>query len=194
MRPGDVNFADLDGNGIINSVDREVIGSAMPTFNGGLTNSFTFGDFDVSLFTTFAVGNDIAAAWRNGLDHMGARDYNALADTYYERWTGPGTSNTVPRITKSAYNLKNSSYFVEDASYLRIKSLTLGYRLPQHWVNRIGLNNVRVFATGVNLYTFTGYSGYDPEASMNTDARSFGVDNLVTPQPRSFMVGLNVNF
>lgn len=194
VRPGDVNFADLDGNGIINSVDREVIGSAMPTFNGGLTNSFTFDDFDVSLFTTFAVGNDIAAAWRNGLDHMGARDYNALADTYYERWTGPGTSNSVPRITKSAYNLKNSSYFVEDASYLRIKSLTLGYRLPQHWVNRIGLNNVRVFATGVNLYTFTGYSGYDPEASMNTDARSFGVDNLVTPQPRSFMVGLNVNF
>lgn len=194
VRPGDINFADLDNNGIINSLDREVIGSALPKFNGGLTNNFNFGDFDVSLFTTFSYGNDVAGAWRNGLDHMGARDYGALADTYHERWTGPGTSNSVPRITKSAYNLKNSSYFIEDASYIRIKSLTLGYRLPTTMAERIGLNNVRVFATGVNLYTFTGYSGYDPEASMNTDARSYGVDNLVTPQPRSFMIGLNVNF
>lgn len=194
VRPGDVKFADLDNNGIINSLDREIIGSALPKFNGGLTNNLNIGDFDVSLFTTFSYGNDIAAAWRNGLDHMGARDYGALADTYHDRWTGPGTSNSVPRVTKSAYNLKNSSYFVEDASYFRIKSLTVGYRLPSTLAQQIGLNNIRVFATGVNLYTFTGYSGYDPEASMNTDARSYGVDNLVTPQPRSFMIGLNVNF
>lgn len=194
VRPGDIKFADLDNNGVINSLDREVIGSALPKFNGGLTNNFTIGDFDISLFTTFSYGNDIAAAWRNGLDHMGARDYGALADTYYDRWTGPGTSNTVPRVTKGAHNLKNSSYFVEDASYFRIKSLTLGYRLPDKVAKQVGLNHIRVFATGVNLYTFTGYSGYDPEASMNTDARSYGVDNLVTPQPRSFMVGLNVNF
>ena len=194
VRPGDVRFKDVDDNGIINSEDMQVIGSALPKFNGGLTNTFNIGAFDVSLFTTFSVGNDIASAWRNGLDHMGARDYNALAKTYYERWTGPGSSNTVPRVTKSGYNLKNSSYYVEDASYLRVKSLTLGYRLPNSWTQGIGLNNVRVFATGVNLLTFTGYTGYDPEASMNTDARSYGVDNLVTPQPRSFMLGVNVNF
>lgn len=194
VRPGDVKFADLDNNGIINSEDTEVIGSALPKFSGGLTNSFNLGAFDLTLFTTFSVGNNIASAWRNGLDHMGARDYNALSDTYHNRWTGPGTSNTVPRVTKSGFNLKNSSYYVEDASYLRVKSLTLGYRLPQTLTQPIGLNNVRVFATGVNLLTFTKYSGYDPEASMNTDARSYGVDNLVTPQPRSFMIGLNVNF
>lgn len=193
-RPGDMIFADLDENGIINSEDRQVIGSALPKFSGGLTNTFTLGAFDIALFTTFSVGNDIASAWRSGLDHMGARDYNALANSYYDRWTGPGTSNTVPRVTKSGYNLKNSSYYVEDASYFRVKSLTLGYRLPNTWTQQIGLNNVRVFATGVNLLTLTDYSGYDPEASMNTDARSYGVDNLVTPQPRSFMVGLNVNF
>lgn len=194
VRPGDAKFADLDNNGIINSLDREVIGSALPKFNGGLANNFAVGDFDISLFTTFSYANDIAAAWRNGLDHMGARDYGALADSYHDRWTGPGTSNTVPRVTKSAYNLKNSSYFIEDASYFRIKSLTVGYRLPSRLAQQVSLNNIRVFATGVNLYTFTGYSGYDPEASMNTDARSYGVDNLVTPQPRSFMIGLNVNF
>lgn len=194
VRPGDVKFMDLDNNGIINSEDREVIGSALPDFSGGLTNSFTMGAFDIALFTTFSVGNNIASAWRNGLDHMGARDYNALAETYHNRWTGAGTSNTVPRVTKNGYNLKNSSYYVEDASYFRIKSLTLGYRLSNSLTKPIGLNNVRVFATGVNLVTFTGYSGYDPEASMNTDARSYGVDNLVTPQPRSFMIGLNVNF
>src|SRR5690606_5372999 len=87
VRPGDVKFADLDNNGIINSLDREIIGSALPKFNGGLTNNFVVGDFDISLFTTFSYGNDIAAAWRNGLDHMGSRDYGALADTYHDRWT-----------------------------------------------------------------------------------------------------------
>ena len=194
VRPGDAKFLDKDNNGIINSEDLTVIGSALPKFNGGLTNNFMIGAFDVSLFTTFSVGNDVAAAWRNGLDHMGARDYNQLADSYHHRWTGPGTSNTVPRVTKSGYNLKNSSYFIEDASYFRVKSLTVGYRLPTTLTQSIGLSNVRVYATGVNLLTFTGYSGYDPEASMNVDARSYGVDNLVTPQPRSFMVGLNVNF
>lgn len=194
VRPGDVIFADLDNNGVINSEDRGVIGSAMPDFSGGITNTFRLGAFDASIFATFSVGNDIASAWRNGLDHMGARDYNNLADTYYDRWTGPGTSNWTPRVTKSGYNLKNSSYYVEDASYLRIKSLTVGYTLPSGLTQRIGMDHLRVYATAVNLLTFSDYSGYDPEASMNTDARSFGVDNLVTPQPRSFMIGLNVNF
>ncbi|MBK1438882.1 TonB-dependent receptor [Parapedobacter sp. ISTM3] len=194
VRPGDMKFADLDGNGIINSLDQTVIGNSQPKFSGGLTNTLQVKDFDFSLFTTFSFGNDVAAAWRTGLDHLGATDYGGLADSYYGRWTGPGTSNTVPRATKSSFNLKNSNYFVEDGSYLRIKSLTVGYRLPNRFVQQIGLSGLRVYATGVNLYTFTSYSGYDPEASATSDARDFGMDNLVTPQPRSYMLGLTINF
>jgi len=194
VRPGDIRFDDIDGNGTINSTDQQIIGSAQPKFNGGMTNTVTFRNFDMSLFTTFSLGNEIAAAWRSGLDHLGGRDYGGLAESYYARWTGPNTSNTVPRATKSGFNIRNSSYFVEDGSYFRVKSLTIGYRLPQSFIRRMGMESVRVFATGVNLLTFTDYSGYDPEASMNIDARSFGVDNLVTPQPRSYLMGLTVNF
>jgi len=194
VRPGDMHFADLDNNNVINSGDLTKIGSSQPDFSGGLTNTFKIGNFDISVFNTFSVGNDIAAAWRSGLDHLGALDYGGLKDSYDHRWTGPGTSNTIPRVTKGANNVRNSSYFIEDGSYFRIKNLTLGYQLPQGVIRQLHIRQARIFASVNNLYTITGYSGYDPEATMGLDARSFGVDNLVTPQPRSYMLGLNVNF
>ncbi|WP_266206130.1 SusC/RagA family TonB-linked outer membrane protein [Pontibacter kalidii] len=194
VRPGDMRFEDLDNNGIINSSDLSVIGSAQPNFYGGLTNTLELGNFDVSVFATFSEGNEIATAWRSGLDHMGARDYNQLKDTYEDRWTGPGTSNSTPRATKGAFNLKNSSYYVEDASYLRIKNLTVGYKLPESILKKLAIQHARIYVSATNLYTFTDYSGYDPEASSSLDAKSFGIDNLVTPQPRSFLAGINVSF
>lgn len=194
VRPGDINFQDLDGNGIINASDMMKIGDSQPAFNGGVTNTINYGNFDLTIFNTFSVGNDVAAAWRTGLDHLGARDYGALKDSYENRWTEPGTSNTVPRATKGGQNNRNSSFYIENASFFRIKNLTLGYQLPASIVHRISMSQLRIFASVNNLYTFTKYSGYDPEASMGVDARSFGVDNLVTPQPRSYMLGLNVNF
>ncbi len=194
VRPGDVIFEDLDKNNIINSSDRKKIGTSQADFSGGLTNSFKFSNFDLSVFNTFSVGSDIAAGWRTGLDHMGASNYGAFKDNYLKRWTGPGTSNTVPRATKSGNNVRNSTYYLEDGSFLRIKNVTLGYQLPVNLIKQLRISQARVFASVNNLYTFTKYSGYDPEASMGLDARSFGVDNLVTPQPRSFMLGLNVNF
>ncbi|HEY1009939.1 MAG TPA: SusC/RagA family TonB-linked outer membrane protein [Daejeonella sp.] len=194
VRPGDIIFEDLDKNNIINSSDRQKIGTSQADFSGGLTNSFKFSNFDLSVFNTFSVGSDIAAGWRTGLDHMGASNYGAFKDNYLKRWTGPGTSNTVPRATKSGNNVRNSTYYLEDGSFLRIKNVTLGYQLPVNLIKQLRISQARVFASVNNLYTFTKYSGYDPEASMGLDARSFGVDNLVTPQPRSFMLGLNVNF
>ncbi len=194
VRPGDIIFEDRDKNNIINSGDLQKIGTSQADFSGGLTNSFKFSNFDLSVFNTFSVGSDIAAGWRTGLDHMGASNYGAFKDNYLKRWTGPGTSNTVPRATKSGNNVRNSTYYLEDGSFLRIKNITLGYQLPANLIKQLRISQVRVFASVNNLYTFTKYSGYDPEASMGLDARSFGVDNLVTPQPRSFMMGLNVNF
>jgi len=194
VRPGDIHFDDVDNNNIINSGDLQIIGSSQPDFSGGLTNAFKYANFDLSIFNTFSVGNEIAAGWRTGLDHMGASNYGMLKDNYMERWTGPGTSNTVPRATKSGNNARNSTYYLEDGSFFRIKNITLGYQLPNELMKKLGISRTRIFASANNLYTFTKYSGYDPEASMGLDARSFGIDNLVTPQPRSFMLGLNVNF
>lgn len=194
VRPGDIKFEDLDNNNIINSGDLQVIGSSQADFSGGLTNTFKYGGFDLSILNTFSVGNEIAAGWRTGLDHMGASNYGMLKDNYEKRWTGPGTSNTVPRATKGGNNIRNSTYYLEDGSFFRIKNITLGYTLPSNLMKQLGVSQARIFTSVNNLLTITKYSGYDPEASMGLDARSFGIDNLVTPQPRSFMLGLNVNF
>lgn len=193
VRPGDIIYADLNKDGQINSADRTVIGNSTPDFFGGFTNTFKYKNFDMSLFATFSVGNDIVANWRTGLDHLGGTDYNNISSSYHDRWSGPGTSNWVPRASKDSWNMKNSSYYVEDGSYLRLKNLTIGYTLPQNLLQKLGFDNVRVYATINNLFTITNYSGYDPEAASGTNATSFGIDNLVTPQPRSFLLGININ-
>lgn len=193
-RAGDIRFADINGDGQINSSDRKVIGSPYADYFGGITNSFRIKNFDISLFATFSVGNDIASAWRSGLDHLGGTDYNNLLESYENRWTGPGTSNWTPKATKSSWNGRNSSYYIEDGSYLRIKNLTIGYSLPESFIGNSVFEGVRVFASLNNLATITNYSGYDPEASSGTNANSFGIDNLVTPQPRSFLLGVNLKF
>lgn len=194
VRPGDIRFADLDGNGQINSSDRTIIGDPYADFFGGLTNTFKYKNVDLSIFATFSVGNDIVASWRSGLDHLGGTDYNNILESYEDRWTGPNTSNWTPRATKSSWNMKNSSYYVEDGSYLRIKNITLGYTLPSSFLKEAGFDSVRIFGSINNLFTFTSYSGYDPEAASGTNATTFGIDNLVTPQPQSFLLGINLNF
>ncbi|QCX53479.1 TonB-dependent receptor [Elizabethkingia sp. JS20170427COW] len=191
VRPGDIRFADLDSNGIINSADKTIIGNPNPDFYGGVTNRFRYKNFDLSILATFSVGNDIVAVWRTGLDHLGGTDYNNILESYENRWMGSGTSNWVPRATKSSWNMKNSSYYIEDGSYIRIKNITLGYSLP---LKDIGISKIRLFMSINNLFTFTKYSGYDPEAASGTDAKTFGIDNLVTPQSKSFLFGINMNF
>ncbi len=194
VRPGDIRYADLDGNGLINSADKTIIGNANPKYFGGMTNQFKYKNFDLSIFTTFSVGNDIAAVWRTGLDHLGGTNYNNILSSYEDRWTGAGTSNWTPRASKGTWNQKNSSYYIEDGSYLRLKNITFGYTLPLSTLKNTTFDKVRLFVSMNNLLTITDYSGYDPEAASVTDARSFGIDNLVTPQSRSFLFGINMNF
>src|SRR5699024_5178060 len=96
VRPGDIKFVDLDNNGVIDTKDKMVIGNPNPDVYGGFTNNFLYKNFDLSIFFTFSLGNDIASAWRVGLDHLGARDYNNTLDSYKDRWTGENTSNWTP--------------------------------------------------------------------------------------------------
>ncbi|WP_303312739.1 TonB-dependent receptor [Hymenobacter sp. BT730] len=187
--PGDIRFKDLNGDKKINDADRTFIGNPNPDFTYGLNNTLTWKGFDLNLFIQGAQGNDIYNLNRfyteGGLYSNGNSSTRVLA-----RWTGPGTSNDVPRAIAGDpnQNLRVSSYFVEDGSYLRIKTLTLGYNLPKSLLGRIYSQQMRVYVSGQNLLTLTKYTGFDPELGQG------GVDRGIYPQSRVLLAGLNIGF
>ena len=187
--PGDIRFKDVNNDGVINDQDRTFIGSPIPKFTYGLNNTVTWKGFDLNLFIQGSQGNKVYNLNRvyteSGLTSAGNSSTRVLA-----RWTGPGTSNEVPRAIAGDpnQNLRVSSYFVEDGSYLRIKVLTLGYTLPKAFLNRFGTQTLRVYGTAQNLLTLTKYSGFDPELGGS------GIDRGVYPQSRVFLAGLSLGF
>ncbi|UPL49052.1 SusC/RagA family TonB-linked outer membrane protein [Hymenobacter sublimis] len=190
--PGDIRFKDLNGDKIINAEDRTFIGNPNPDFTYGLNNTLTWGGFDLNVFLQGSQGNDIYNQNRYILESP-LYGTSSGSTRVLGRWTGPGTSNDVPRAVGGDnadpnQNLRVSTYFIEDGSYMRIKTLTLGYSLPQSVMDRIAAKQVRVYASAQNLLTLTKYSGYDPEVG------SRGVDLGVYPQPRVFLLGLNIGF
>jgi hypothetical protein len=193
VRAGDVKYEDLNGDGNIDINDRLIVGSSNPDFYGGWNNTFTYRNFDLSVFLTYSAGQDVYAPWRVTVSRLGNGYYAFLKDVAEDRWTGPGTSNTVPRaIYGTSYNTYNSTRWLEDGSYVRLRSLSLGYNLPQGLLSRIGLQHARVYLQGDNLFLLTRYSGLDPEVSDNLDPRFMGDDNLVIPQLRTLNVGVNI--
>jgi hypothetical protein len=177
------------------NVDRFIIGDAWPDFFGGLTNTFRYKNFDVMFFFQFSYGNDQLFWSRFFQEHGGTRNTNFLS-SQLDRWQQPGDITMVPRMTNQNYaaNLRPSR-FVEDGSYLRLKNLSIGYTLPQAWVNRLGMSNARIYLSGQNLLTFTNYSGMDPEVnSTAANEQTQGVDFYAVPQPRTFMGGFNITF
>ncbi|GAB6123719.1 SusC/RagA family TonB-linked outer membrane protein [Dysgonomonas termitidis] len=186
--PGDIRFMDLDSNGVINDNDRTYIGNPTPEWSFSMNNSFAYKDFDLQIFLQGVAGNDIYNAnriWQEGM----AVPQNQTAKVL-DRWTGEGTSNSVPRAVYSDpnKNARHSNRFVEDGSYLRIKNLTLGYTLPQVISKKAYLQTVRLYMSCQNLYTFTKYSGFDPEVGAN------GVDLSTYPLTRTISFGVNVKF
>ncbi|MFD2785737.1 SusC/RagA family TonB-linked outer membrane protein [Hymenobacter rubripertinctus] len=187
--PGDIRFKDLNGDGIINASDRTFIGNPNPDFTYGLNNTFTWMGFDLNVFLQGSQGNQIYNQNRFILESPLYGNSSGSARVL-DRWTGPGTSNEVPRAVANDpnQNLRVSSYFLEDGSYLRIKTLTLGYNLPQMVRDRVAAKQLRLYVTAQNLATFTKYSGFDPEVGAS------GVDLGVYPQPRVFLAGVNIGF
>ncbi|WP_151087897.1 SusC/RagA family TonB-linked outer membrane protein [Hymenobacter baengnokdamensis] len=191
--PGDIKFRDMNGDGVVNDLDRGFIGNPNPNFTFGVNNTLTYKGFDLTAFVQGSEGNKIYDLNRvyteGGLYSNGNSSTRVLG-----RWTGPGTSTDVPRAVAGDpnQNLRVSSYFVEDGSYVRLKVLTLGYNFAKPLINRFGSQSLRVYLTAQNLVTLTKYTGFDPE--IGSQAGAYGIDRGIYPQSRVFIAGLNIGF
>lgn len=187
-QPGDIRYKDINGDGVINLNDRTFIGKPIADYTLGFNINLSYKNFDFVTYSYASVGNDMIRNYERTENRLNKLDY------VLDRWTGEGTSNDVPRVTAGASsNNVFSDYFVEDASFLRIQNIQLGYSLPLSFVERAKLSKVRLYASVNNIYTFTKYRGFDPAANSG-DPISGGIDYGFYPNPRTYMLGLNVNF
>jgi len=190
---GDIVFDDVNGDGKITAEDRVKIGDPNPKFIGGFTNSLNWKNFDLSVFLQFSYGNDIFNGTRIFVESMKGTD-NQTTDVL-RRWKKPGDITDIPRAIEEDPNNNNriSSRFIEDGSFLRLKTLTFGYNFPEDLLKRVKMNNMRIYLSAYNLLTFTNYSGMDPEVHYSgDDDLRMGTDFFTYPQPRSFTVGINI--
>ena len=210
---GDYIFEDVNGDGVINDEDRTYIGNPEPKFTFGIGNTFTYRDFDLSIFLSGSYGNDVVNYQRRWLENPRENTNLLTKAGNYARLAlidpnGPNDYRNVyivsgdwdmPRIAASSAastsNYRFSDKFVEDGSFLRIQSVSLGYNIPRRLTSKIGIQNLKVYMNLQNLYTFTKYSGYDPEiGSMDQNALMTGIDNARYPSPRIYTFGVNVTF
>lgn len=222
VKPGDAKYrptageVDADGNPVWGTNDRTVIGNAAPNFTGGWNNTFTYKGFDLTIFMNFVVGNDVFSmstqrfigpylANQNTLEKMKNRftlidpstgkessDLARLAALNPHQYDGNALWN-ISENNKTAIS-ERSSYYLEDGSYLRLNTITLGYTLPKKLVQRAKISNARVYCTLNNIHTFTDYTGYDPEVSASSSALTPGIDNSSYPRSKSWVVGVNLTF
>lgn len=193
--PGHPKFKDLDGNGIIDTNDRKVIGNGNPDLVIGWGNNFRFRDFDFSFFFDANIGQDMI-----NVNNVVFEDLGRLKSSMY-RWTKTNPNNNIPATTwrkdgGNQYGSFVNTKFVEDASFLRLSSIELGYTLP---VAKLGLakyiQNFRVFVGAQRLFTITSYSGFDPEVSVNgASSIGQGLDYCTYPSYRAFNCGAKITF
>jgi TonB-linked SusC/RagA family outer membrane protein len=193
--PGDIKFVDNNGDGVINDDDRDFIGSAQPDFVGGMTNTLSYKGLEFSFFFQWSVGNEIFnnnAAFAEGMNSV----FNQSARTL-DRWTPDNTDTDMPRAVwgDPNGNRRDSDRFVEDGSYLRLRTATLSYTFPKSVSNALSLSGIRVYVAGQNLLTFTNYSWFDPEVNTFDGSNvALGTDFLTYPQARSITGGINITF
>ncbi|WP_222536311.1 SusC/RagA family TonB-linked outer membrane protein [Pedobacter polysacchareus] len=188
---GDVIWEDVNGDGIINDSDLQVIGDPNPDFTGGFQNEFSYKNFTLSTLITYSFGNDVFNEVKRNLDAT-PYDQNFTTDQL-RRWRKPGDVTDVPRLVKTDPMLNNaiSSRFVEDGSFIRIQNVALNYRIPAKTLSRLKINNATVGFSVVNLFTFGSYTGYDPEVSSSTNALAVGIDRGSFPRTRTYNLSLN---
>ncbi|KAF2334967.1 SusC/RagA family TonB-linked outer membrane protein [Flavobacterium daemonense] len=195
--PGDLRFVDVNGDGKIDTNDKTNIGDPIPAATMGFNIQMNYKNVDFAMYTFASVGNDMVRNYERTLSDANRINY------VLDRWTGEGSTNSTPRVTTGATaNNVFSDYFVEDASYVRIQNIQLGYSLSPNVAQKAGLTKLRLYLGVNNLYTFTKYKGFDPGASFGPGNRDnvsqspigAGIDYGFYPIPRTYLMGLNLNF
>lgn len=193
---GDLQYADLNNDGVINEKDQTTIGNPNPSFTYGITNTFTYKSFDLTVFLNGSYGAKILNLLNRTIGGTSSLYQNQLASVA-NFWTPQNSASDIPapKGGTSNANLVISDRFIESGSYLRVQNLNLGYRFPNQWINKAKLNQLKVYVSVQNLYTFTSYKGYDPEiGSMNQNVFLTNIDNGRNPIPRTFTAGINATF
>ncbi len=187
---GDLIYRDMNGDGEITPSDKTWIGDANPKFTFGMTNTFSWKGLSLSILLTGSYGNDIFNASR--IETEGMYNGNNQTTTVLRRWRIPGQITDVPRATTDAYNVKNSTRWVEDGSYLKVKNITLSYDITSPKLRRAYISRIQPYISLQNFITWTKYSGYDPEVSQWDTATQMGIDWGTYPNVRTVVVGLNI--
>lgn len=225
--PGDMKFVDVNGDGVIDDNDRTFIGNPNPDFYYGFNINMEYKGFDLSMFFQGVAGNEIYdvtryfrysnVSYSGGWENLNYLSFSNVSEDYFDKvWRpvpdpanpsyrdhwGANLNGTVPLPssdgTKNEMNFRNSDFYVQDGSYLRLKNIQLGYTFPKKWVNKLSVSNLRVYASATNLFTITSYDGLDPEVGKTSGQESnnlyLGIDQGVYPQARSYMFGVIIDF
>ena len=192
---GDLIFVDTNGDGVISDADKVMIGDPNPDYVIGLNMNFAFKGFDLSIVGNGAFGHQIACCWRRWADSP----LNNFTTNIFKRWHGEGSSNRYPRLIFGASpNWQYvSDIFIENGDYFRLSNITFGYDF-KHLLNNVPFEQLRLFVTGQNVYTFTKYFGMDPEIGTSTDDSNYpwakGIDIGYYPSPRTVLMGVSIKF
>ena len=190
--PGDAKYEDINHDGVINESDIVYLGNANPKFFGGGGFQVRYKQFTLTTFFYGRYGQKVINGARISLENMRGKSNQSTAVLH--RWRSEGDDTDIPRaLYGMGYNYLGSDRFVEDASFLRLKTLSISYNVPKKWLKKLGVTKLNVFATGYDLFTWTGYKGQDPEVKMPS-ATSLVKDNSTTPVTRRFSFGLNLDF
>ena len=188
---GMMRYQDLNGDGKINSSDKQYIGNANPWFTFGMTNTISWKGLSLSFLITSSIGNDIYNASRIEMVGM-YNGANQITDVL-RRWRVPGQVTDIPKAGELD-NLRASTRWVEDGSYLKIKNITLSYDIVHPKLKKANIARIQPYITLDNMITFTNYSGYDPEMSQYTSATSMGIDWGTYPNVKTVTFGVNIDF
>jgi TonB-linked SusC/RagA family outer membrane protein len=198
-KPGDVKFRDLNGDGVIDANDYAVIGNPYPKHFGGFTNNFTYKNFDLSVFLQWSYGNQLFNGNRVTLEGQSTADTRGLGlnmlASYADYWTVNNDNATMPGALATAFGQRSfSSRYIEDGSYLRLKTVQFGYNLPKEILNKFKVTSARFYISGQNLLTWTKYSGPDPEVSTKQSPTTPGFDFSAYPRARVITIGANFTY
>lgn len=193
IQPGDIKYKDLNGDGVVNSSDYTVIGRSLPIHTGGFNNNFTYKNFDLNVFFQWSYGNNIQDANQlvfsgNGLNKVNLEQFTS----YNDRWS-PTNQGSANYRAGGFFGGGYSSNTVQDGSYLRLKTVSLGYNVPQNLLKRAKISSLRIYASGQNLLTWTKYTGLDPEVSSYSSALTGGFDYSAYPRARTIAFGINLS-